>query len=72
MKVMLENLTDLDIKILIAFADNNMNVSETSRQMFLSRSATFYHLEKVKNKTELNPLNFFDLIELLKLCGIKI
>ena len=61
-----KNLTDLDIKVLIEFANNNMDVSKTARQLFLSRGAAFYHLEKVERKTGLNPLNFHDLVKLLE------
>ena len=69
---MFKNLTELDIKTVIEFANNNMDVSKTARQLFLSRSAAFYHLEKVKTQTGLDPLNFYDLIQLLKLCGVDI
>ena len=67
---MFENLTQLDMETVIEFANNNnMDVSKTERQLFLSRSAAVYHLEKVKTQTGLDPLNFYDLIQLLKLFG---
>ena len=62
-----KNLTDLDMETLIEFANNNMDVSKTARQMFMSRSATAYHLDKIKRVTGLNPYNFFDLVKLFKL-----
>ena len=69
MKVMFEKLTDMDIKILIAFADNDMNSSKAGRQQYMHRNSINYHLERVKEKTGLNPFNFYDLVKLLKICG---
>ena len=66
---MFEKLTQEDMETVIEFANNNMDVSKTARQLFLSRSAAVYHLEKVKTQTGLDPLNFYDLIQLLKLFG---
>jgi carbohydrate diacid regulator len=61
-----KKLTDVDIKVIIEFANNNMNVSETARHLFMHRNTVIYHLEKVKQITGLSPFNFYDLIQLLK------
>lgn len=71
MKVMSKNITDLQKEVLIALANNNMDVSKTSRQIFMHRNSVVYHLEKVDRQTGLNPLNFYDLVRLLELCGDK-
>ena len=68
---MFKNFTELDIKTLVEFANNNMDLSKTARKLFLSRTAAAYHLEKIKNKTGLDPLNFYDLVQLLKLYNGK-
>lgn len=62
---MKEKLTDIDVQVILGFADNNMNVSETSRSLFMHRNTVVYHLDKVKRKTGLDPLNFYDLMELV-------
>lgn len=67
---MLKGLTDTDIKLLIAFAHNNMNATETSRQEYLHRNTIDYHLKKVKCVTGLDPYNFYELIQLMELAGV--
>ena len=67
MKLMLEKLTDMDLKILIAFADNDMNLSKTGRQIYMHRNSIDYHLQRIEEKTGLNPLKFYDLVKLLKI-----
>lgn len=64
-------LTAVEVEVLMAFADNNMNVSETGRQHYRHRNTVRYHLDKVIERTGLNPYNFYDLVQLLKLCGAK-
>ncbi len=63
-----ETLTDVEIEMLVSFADNNMNLSETARQQFRHRNGIRYHLDKITERTGLNPFNFYDLVQLLKLC----
>lgn len=67
---MLKKLTDYEIETLIAFADNNMDASKTSRHQYLHRNTVVYRLEKVKRVTGLNPFNFYELIQLMELAGV--
>lgn len=62
---MKEHLTDVDVQVVLAFADNDMNVSETSRKLFMHRNTTHYHLERVGKRTGLSPLKFYDLVQLV-------
>ena len=55
-----------DKEILIAFAECNMNVSETARVMTYHRNNVDYHLQKIEEKTGLNPKCFYDLVKLLQ------
>lgn len=64
-----KNLTDIDVQVLLSFAENNMNASKTSSSLFLHRNTVVYHLEKAKRHTGLNPFRFYDLMELV--LGIK-
>lgn len=54
-------------KIIIALADNKMNVSEVSRQLYMHRNTVAYHIEKIKQITGKDPLNFYDLYCLVML-----
>ena len=58
-------LTDLDLQVVREFAENDMNVSATARVLHMGRTTALCHLEKVTEITGLNPLVFYDLVELL-------
>ncbi len=63
------NLTPAQEEVLFAFAENNMNATDTSRQIHLHRNTVIYHLSKIHESTGLNPHKFYDLVQLLKLCN---
>ena len=44
--------------------DNNLNVSETSRQLFLHRNTLVYRIEKLQKVTGLDVRNFDDAMTL--------
>jgi len=50
-----KTLNDLDI-----FFENNLNVSETARQLFLHRNTLVYRIEKIKQMIGLDLRNFDD------------
>ena len=54
---------DLDEETLITinkFFENNLNVSETSRQLFVHRNTLVYRIEKIQKSTGLDLRNFDD------------
>lgn len=59
-----------DKEILIAFAECNMNASETARVLIYHRNNVDYHLERIEEKTGLDPKCFFDLVKLLQNEGV--
>ena len=46
------------------FFENNLNVSETSRQLFIHRNTLVYRLDKIQKNTNLDLRNFEDAIAL--------
>ena len=44
------------------FFENNLNVSETSRQLFIHRNTLVYRLEKLEKITGLDLRNFDDAV----------
>ncbi len=61
------DLGSLDQELLFTiqkFFDNNLSVSETSRQLFLHRNTLIYRLEKIKKITGLDIQNFNDALTL--------
>ena len=63
----MEKLKDIDIQIILALAENNMNESRTARCLFMSRNTVVYHIAKIENITGLNASNFYDLVKLVQM-----
>lgn len=59
-------LDEFDREVVLALADNNMNATETARQLYAHRNTVCYHFKKVKKVTGLDPLNFYDLHKLVQ------
>lgn len=62
-----KTLNEIDLDVIENFAANNMNVSKAARTSFLSRDSFVYHLDKIQDLLGLDPRNFYDLTELLKM-----
>ena len=62
---MAKELTDLDICVVLSFADNDMDATKTGRKLFMHRNTVQYHLDVVKKKTGLSPMKFYDLVKLV-------
>lgn len=60
-------MTEREIEIIKALADNNMNVSKTAKKVFACRNTVEYQISKIHNYTGLNPKNFYDLCKLLQM-----
>ena len=57
----LPNNLDEETQITInKFFENNLNVSETSRQLFVHRNTLVYRIEKIQKSTGLDLRNFDD------------
>lgn len=55
-----EELDDEMLTTINKFFENNLNVSETSRQLFVHRNTLVYRIEKLKMSTGLDVRNFDD------------
>lgn len=62
-------LTRRQCDIIGALATANMNIAEAARITGCQRSTVIGHIERIENRTGLNPTNFFDLHELYRLTG---
>ena len=63
------NLTEDDIVILRTYANCSMNAARTAACLKYSSNAVFYHLNRVEEKTRIDPRTFWGLTELLKKYG---
>lgn len=62
----MNELSGKEKEILLEFAKNDMRISPTAKNLFFNRNSVYYHLRKVKSKTNLDPLRFYDLVELVQ------
>jgi len=60
------NLTEREKEVVLSFAENNMNVSKTARVLYLHLNSVIYHIERIREKYNVDPKNFYDLCELLQ------
>lgn len=58
-------LSDTQINVLKAFAKNDMNISDASAAMYLTRGTVVYHLKQIYDKTGVDPHKFYGLLHLL-------
>lgn len=58
----IESLDQETLFTIQKFFDNNLNVSETSRKLFVHRNTLVYRLEKIKKLTGLDLREFDDAI----------
>jgi carbohydrate diacid regulator len=56
---------------LTAFCDNNLNISETSKALYLHRNTLLYRLNKIAKLTGLDPKNFNDAVQLYAAFQLK-
>ena len=62
-----EEMTREQKKIVKALAEHSMNISEAARATNYHRNTCVYHIEQIKKRTGLDPMNFFDLHELYQI-----
>lgn len=58
-------MTKLEAEIIVRLADNQLNVAEVARKMFMHRNSIVYHIKKVHRISGMNPLDFHDMCKLL-------
>ena len=60
-----QKLKRLERVIVVAYADNNMNIAETAKALNYHRNSIAYHLDQIHKRTGINPKNFYDLVRLI-------
>ena len=58
-------MTITQAEIILKLAKNNINAAATAREMFMHRNTIDYHIRMVYRNTGKNPLNFYDLLDLV-------
>ena len=60
-------MSDLDMDIILGLAAHGMNVRKTARALGKHWNSVYYRIEKIRDTTKLDPLDFYDLEELLEI-----
>jgi sugar diacid utilization regulator len=61
----------LDAKMIVIYARSNMNSREVCRKLHYGNSTVWYHFDRIRKITGLDPRNFFNLHELYSIaCNI--
>lgn len=62
-------LSDFQKEIILAFAKANMQISATARNAYRHYNTIVYQIGVIKERTGLDPRNFFDLVKLVQLAS---
>ena len=57
----------VDRKILLAYAENNMRAKCAAKQLDIHWNVVYNRLDRIWDKTGLNPRNFYDLQKLVEI-----
>ena len=60
-------MNSTDKEVILALADNNMNISAAANSLFMHRSTVEYHIKRIKQITGLDAKNFYDLTKLVNM-----
>lgn len=60
-------MTITQAEVIMKLAKNNINAAATARDMFMHRNTVDYHIRMIYRDTGKNPLNFYELNELLSM-----
>jgi len=58
-----------DAALILTFADNDMNVTNTANRLYMHRNTVLFRFGKVIAETGLNPRRFHDLCKLVPMCA---
>lgn len=61
-------LSELEKDLIKAMCACDLKIERVAKCMCYSRGNIVYHIEKIADKTGLDPRKFYDLIKLLEMC----
>lgn len=57
-------MSDKEKAVILQMCEYDMNVSKVARVMYVHRNTVVYHIEKIREETNLGPMRFNDLVKL--------
>lgn len=58
-------MTELQAEVIVSLAKNRLNVSNVAKAMTYNRNTVIYHVNKIRETTGRDPLDFYDMCQLL-------
>ena len=58
-------MTKKQAELILAFAENDMKVGKTAKQLYMSDTTVIYNLNKIRRQIRWNPRKFYDLCYLV-------
>ena len=62
-------LTEMQLEVIRSMSKNGMSVTDVGRELYRHRNTVVYHIEAIKEMTGKDPMNFSDLVSLLREIG---
>lgn len=59
-------MTQLHAEVILALADTNLKISKAAEKLYRHRNSVVFHIEQVKKTTGKDPMNFYDMVELVE------
>lgn len=63
-------LTEKEKLIIFSLAQNGLKRKRVAKELFHHPNAITYHVERIRMKTGLNPMDFYDMIKLVELAKL--
>lgn len=60
-------LTTRQKEIILALADNGMRIRRAADAMYCNHAGLYHHMNNIKDRTGLDPRDFWDLIKLVEM-----
>lgn len=64
-----KQLTAKQKTIIFCLARNGLSQAGAAKEMHYSANAIWYHIHRITEATDLNPLDFYDMVKLVVLAG---
>ena len=62
-------LSDKDLEVIRAMAKHGMCLTDVGRELYCHRNTVVYHIGAIRRETGKDPMNFSDLIDLMREIG---
>ena len=62
-----KDMCKLRYSIILALADSKMRVAAAARKLHMHHTTVLYHIKFIKGVTGKDPMNFYDLVDLVKM-----